>query len=70
MTANAVVGPTIDESKAKEQSKGKSYGDIQGSLESIEGVQDVDIKFSPFWVRTVPNDVKRITIEFKLQDAN
>ena len=70
VTANAVVGPTIDESKAKEQSKGKSYGDIQGSLESIEGVQDVDIKFSPFWVRTVPNDVKRITIEFKLQDAN
>lgn len=70
ITANATVGPSIDESKVKDQVKGKNYGDIQSSLESIEGVQDVDTKFWPFWVRTVPNDTNRITIEFKLQDAN
>ena len=70
ITANAVVGPTVDEDKVKEQAKGKNYGDIQSSLEAIEGVQDVDTKFWPFWVRTVPNNVNRISIEFKLQDAN
>ncbi len=70
ITANATVGPSIDEGKVKEQVKGKNYGDIQSSLESIDGVQDVDTKFWPFWVRIVPNDTDRITIEFKLQDAS
>lgn len=69
ITANGVVGPAIDEAAVKEQVRGKNYGDIQASLEAIEGVDDVDTKFWPFWVRTVPNDVKRITIEFKLQNA-
>ncbi len=69
ITANAVVGPTIDEEKVKEQSRGKSYGDIQSALEAIKGIENVDVKFSPFWVRTVPNDTKRINIEFKLNES-
>lgn len=69
LTANAKVGPEIDEHKVKEQVKGRNYGDIQSSLESIEGVQDVDTKFWPFWVRTVPNNDKRIKIEFKLDNG-
>ena len=70
VTANGKIGPEINEDKVKEQVAGKRYGDIQASLESIDGVSDVDTKFWPFWVRTVPNDVKRITVEFKLQDAS
>lgn len=69
LTANAKIGPEIDEHKVKEQVKGRNYGDVQSSLESIEGVQDVDTKFSPFWVRTVPNDDKHISIEFKLDNG-
>lgn len=70
ITANSTVGPSIDEEKVKDQVKDKNYGDIQSSLESIDGVDDVDTKFWPFWVSTVPDDTDRITIEFKLQDAN
>lgn len=69
ITSNAVVGPVVDEAQVKEASKGKRFGDIQSNIESIEGVKDVDIRFSPFWVRTVPNNVDRITVEFKLQNA-
>ena len=69
LIANAKIGPEIDEHKVKEQVKGRNYGDVQSSLESIEGVQDVDTKFSPFWVRTVPNDDKHISIEFKLDNG-
>ena len=69
LSANATVGPEIEESRVKEQVSGKSYGDIQASLESIAGVDDVDTQFWPFWVRTVPNDVDRITVEFKLDNA-
>ena len=70
ITANSTVGPSIDEDEVKDQVKGKNYGDIQSSLESIDGVNDVDTKFWPFWVSTVPDDTDRITIEFDLQDAS
>lgn len=70
MVTNGAIGPEIKEDQVKEQSKGKTYGEIQSSLESIEGVNDVDIKFSFFWVRTVPNDANKISVEFKLQNAS
>lgn len=70
LTANGTVGPTIDENSVKEQAKGKTYGEIQSDLEAISGVDNVDIQFWPFWVRTVPNDTSKITVKFKLQDAS
>lgn len=69
ITANGTIGPNIDEAKVKEQSRGKRYGDIQTSLESISGINDVDVQFWPFWVRVVPDSADRITVEFKLEDA-
>ena len=70
LVVNGKVGPEINEDKVKEQAKGHSYGEIQSSIESISGVEDVDIKFSPFWVKSAPNDVKKIKVEFKLEDAS
>lgn len=69
LVMNGAVGPEIKEDQVKEQAKGRTYGDIQSTLESIEGVNDVDVKFSFFWVRTVPNDINKISVEFKLQNA-
>lgn len=70
VTANGTVGPTIDEDKVRDDSKGKTYGDIQSNLESINGVNEVDVRFWPFWVRTVPNNAERINIEFKLENVD
>lgn len=70
LTANGKIGPVIKEDEVKEQSLGKNYGEIQLALEAIDGVEDVDIKFWPFWVRTVPNDVDRVTVEFKIKDGS
>ncbi len=67
LIATAQVGPKIDDSQIKDQSKGKRFGDIQQSLEAIQGVEDVNVNFFPFWVNTVPNDNSRITVEFKLK---
>lgn len=69
MTATATFGPKIDDEAVKAGARGKRYGEVQSELERISGVQDVDVKFSPFWVRTVPNDDNRITIEFKLDES-
>lgn len=66
MTATAQIGPKIDDAEIKELVKGKRYGEIEGDLKAIDGVSDIDVKLSPFWVQGVPGDVKKITIEFKL----
>jgi hypothetical protein len=70
LVANAKVGPKIDDNAIKNAAKGKRYGDIQSNIESIPGVDNVDVKFSPFWVSSAPNDVKRISVEFKLNESN
>jgi len=62
------VGPKIDEVAIKEQVKGKIYGEVQSTLQAQNGISSVDVKFSYFWVRTVPNDVNKITVEFRVAD--
>lgn len=68
VTATGSVGPEIDENAIKEQVKGKIYGEVQQQLESLNGIKEVDVQFSYFWVRTVPNDVNKIKIEFKVDN--
>ncbi|MBC7459305.1 hypothetical protein H7200_01155 [Candidatus Saccharibacteria bacterium] len=68
ITATGQIGPQIDEVAIKDQVKGKIYGEVQSALQSIDGVKDVDVKFSYFWVRTVPNNTDKIKIEFKLEN--
>lgn len=66
IATTAKIGPKINDDQVKEQAKGKRYGEIEGDLKSIDGVSDVQVKLSPFWVQSVPNDVKKISVEFKL----
>jgi len=69
LEATGQIGPNIDKDSIKNQVKGKRYGDVQSLLESVKGVSSVDIKFSYFWVTTVPNDNNKIEVEFVLSDA-
>jgi len=69
IVATAKIGPKIEDSVVKDMAKGKRYGEIQSSLEAIQGVDTVDVKFWPFWVSAAPHDVKKITVEFKLNDT-
>ncbi len=66
LTATGGVGPKVDQNAIKENARGKRYGDIQQSLQSLNGVKDVDVKFSYFWVTRVPNNTDKISIEFKV----
>lgn len=63
------VGPKINENEIKEKVKGKRFGEVQSQLEKIDGVGSVDVKFSFFWVRVVPDNIDKIDIEFSLEDA-
>lgn len=64
------IGPTIDENNIKEKVAGKRFGDIQADLTKINGVSEVDVKYSFFWVRTVPTNHDKITIKFDVQNAD
>ena len=66
ISTNGKIGPKIDEAKLKEFAKSKEYGEIQSEVQSVEGVESADVKFSPFWVSSAPNDTGRIKVEFKV----
>lgn len=66
LVTNGKIGPKIDDQVVKDAAAGKRYGEIQQGLQGIQGVDTVDVKFSPFWVNTAPTDTKRIGVEFKL----
>lgn len=66
ISTNGKIGPKIDENALKEYAKGKRFGEIQDYVKQINGVEDIDVKFSPFWVTSAPNDTKKIQVEFKV----
>lgn len=66
LSASAQVGPQIKDNDIKSRVKGKRFGDIQTDLKTIQGVDDVNVKLSPFWVSRVPDDTNKIKVEFKL----
>lgn len=66
MVATAKIGPSINDTAIKNAARDKNFGDIQSTIEAIQGVDSVNVKFWPFWVSKAPTDTKRITVEFSL----
>jgi hypothetical protein len=62
LTATSLAGPDIDTAKLAEQFAGKKTGDIKTIVQAIPGVSDVDVKYSPFWVHSVPKKTSKIKI--------
>ncbi|MDO8336470.1 MAG: baseplate J/gp47 family protein, partial [Candidatus Saccharibacteria bacterium] len=66
LNTTGYIGPFIDTKNLKKQIEGKNYEDIRQQIKAIEGVQDVDTKFFPFWVSTAPG-ADKIDIKFVVQ---
>lgn len=67
LSATGQVGPNVDEALVKQAVKGKNYGDAQAALSSIDGVNNVDVKFSYFWVTKIPTNTSKISVQFSVQ---
>lgn len=65
--AAAQVGPNLDSNQIASDSKGKMIGEVQQSVGSIQGVEDVKVSLSPFWVTRVPDSTDRIAVTFSVQ---
>ncbi|HYG83552.1 MAG TPA: baseplate J/gp47 family protein [Verrucomicrobiae bacterium] len=67
LTAAGHIGPEVKENELKQQLQGKRLGEIQQLVETIPGVENVDVRFSPFWVTAAPG-ADKITIEFVIKN--
>ncbi len=65
VSTKGYTGPKINDKALKPQLVGKNYEEIRQKIKVIDGVEDVDTKFSPFWVSTAP-DEKKIDIKFNV----
>lgn len=65
ISAQVQIGPDIDADSVKDKSAGRSLGDIRAEYTAIDGVKDVEIRFSPFWVKTVPTNKEKISVLIK-----
>ncbi len=61
------IGPKVDEAMIADQSYGEKIGKIRTILLSINGVDDVNIDTSYFWVMSVPNDENKVEIELTVE---
>jgi hypothetical protein len=62
LVTTAKIGPDINDDKIKEDSVSKKTNEIKDFLLKIDGVQEVDVSFFPFWVTAGPS-VDKINIE-------
>jgi hypothetical protein len=61
MSTKSQAGPQLDAAQLKTQLSGKKSGDVKNLIKQTPGVTDVDVKFSPFWVSSVPK-ASKVTI--------
>lgn len=63
--ATGKIGPNIDLEKVKEEVAGKKAMEIMELLKRVNGVTDVDVKLSPFWLGSAPNNTNKIEVKFE-----
>lgn len=63
----AKTGPRVTEQMVSEKSLGKKIGEVQSMLKSINGVADVKIDTSYFWVTSIPGDPNKVQIEITVE---
>ncbi|RWZ78958.1 MAG: hypothetical protein EOT04_02590 [Candidatus Chaera renei] len=62
------IGPNIDPKALAAQLAGKRYGEVQQIVGGIKGVDNVDVRYWPFWVNQVSKP-DRINIKFTVKNA-
>lgn len=68
LKTNVETGPTVTKEEILEKVKGRKTGQVKSLLQSINGVSDVNISTSYFWVWSVPEDPRKITIDLSVED--
>lgn len=62
------VGPKIDTENIKQEIVGLKKGNVQDRIKQVDGVDDVKVEYSPFWVTKAPK-ADKITVQFEKSAA-
>lgn len=62
------IGPSIDTDVLAKRLVGKREGEIIADIKTYEGIRDVKVNLSPFWVSAAPS-VDKITVKFQIENA-
>jgi hypothetical protein len=58
----AVVGASLNVTQIAQSVAGKKTADATSTIKSNPGVTNVSVKYSPFWVSSMPGNAKKITV--------
>lgn len=67
INTNGHVGPIINEDDVRKQAVGKKSEEIRALLMETDGVNDVSVNMSPFWVSKAPAENK-IKVNFEINE--
>ena len=70
LSTTAVAGPELDEEGIKNEIAGKKSSEARDVLEQRPGINDAEVEFSPFWVRSTPKNTNKITLIFESSQNN
>jgi hypothetical protein len=62
LQATAIAGSDLDITSIKKQVAGKKAGQAKELIGKYPGVTSVEVKYSPFWVSSIPKKTSKITI--------
>ncbi len=62
MQTTIAIGPKLNVDEVKQQVAGKEKGTIQDEIGNVEGVKEVIVDFSPFWVHKAPKNPAKINV--------
>lgn len=70
MQGKATVGPEIDIPGIRRDAMGKKSPEVKEMFNDNPDITNVDVKLSPFWVSSVPNDEKKVIIKIAKPTSN
>lgn len=70
LSASSLAGPDIKTDKLAAQLAGKKTGEVKTTVKAIPGVTDVSVKYSPFWVSSVPKKASKVHIVIEKAGAS
>jgi hypothetical protein len=62
MQVSSMVGSALNTSTIKQEVAGKKTADATSIIENNPGVTNVTVKYSPFWVSSIPQKTSKITV--------
>ncbi|HEY4160460.1 MAG TPA: hypothetical protein VGM08_00175 [Candidatus Saccharimonadales bacterium] len=65
MSVKSQAGPQLDADNLKTQLAGMKSADVKSFITQTPGVTGVQVKYSPFWVDSVPKKASKVTIQIE-----